>query len=470
MVLSADEVRILHGHVITLLGDVGLKVDHEEVKQLLLAHGCTHAVDGRVCIPASLVADFVALQESRRTAQEVTDAGRTYAPGSMLDAFGPGPTRYYDYDTGQTQPVSRRIFTDMLRFADATPDISGVAPWFRQDTPVEASSVDTLVQALKITRKSRPIDVLDPAELKYLVEISQIVTGRTGDSSYVGGSQCMTPPMTLGRRAAQEMLERMKHRVPRYYIATMAMVGASAPVDLLGATALAAAEVLGGMCVAFVIYPEADLTGTAATTVLDMASGNAAMQTPETTVLDGSVQELFDVVFGGHVEAHITYAPSAKVPGLQAVAENYLASVARARLLGTRMAYAGSGTLDMGGVGSPVQAMLDIEILRSLDRLDACGSVRKECMSMDELGEIVRGGGGFLDADHTLRNFRALWSPSVFLRRHPGPDWQGDERALLDRCNVLWKQNLARYEPPAWDEGIIGALDDVLARARAGLS
>jgi len=120
------------------------------------------------------------------------------------------------------------------------------------------------VQALKLTRKSAGIDALNPLEVKYLAEISEIVTGRAGDCSYVGGSQCMTPPMTLGHRAAQELLERKQHGVGRCYVATMAMVGGSTPVDLLGATALAAAEVLAGLAVAFVINPDFALTGTAA--------------------------------------------------------------------------------------------------------------------------------------------------------------------------------------------------------------
>jgi trimethylamine--corrinoid protein Co-methyltransferase len=295
------------------------------------------------------------------------------------------------------------------------------------------------------------------------------VTGRPGDSSYVGGSQCMTPPLNLGHRAAQEMLERRQHNVPRFYVATMAMVGASAPVDLLSATALAAAEVLAGLCAAYVIYPEAALTGTAATTVLDMASGNAAMNAPESALLDATVKELFDGAFGGHVSAHVRYAPTAKVPGLQAVAENYFGALACSRLLDTPPTYAGNGNLDMGGVGSPVQAMLDIEILKSLDWLDAGPGTCPERMSLEELSAVVRAGGNFLNAEHTLRNYRTVWSPKVFLRHQPGLEWDGTERALLDRCNAQWRDNLSRYEPPDWGDSIVPALDGVLARAQTEL-
>ncbi|MEI6502117.1 MAG: trimethylamine methyltransferase family protein, partial [Armatimonadota bacterium] len=288
--------------------------------------------------------------------------------------------------------------------------------------------------------------------------------------SYVGGSQCMTPPMGLGYRAAQEMLERRKHGVRRYYVATMAMVGVSAPLDLLSAAALSAAEVLGGLVTAFVICPEAALMGTAATTVLDMASGNAAMNAPESALLDVAVKELFDAAFGGHVSAHVRYAPTARVPGLQAVAENYFGALACSRLLDTPPNYAGNGNLAMGGVGSPVQAMLDLEALNTLDCLEAKSGLHLDRLSLEEMSDTVRAGGNFLGADHTLRNFRSVWSPALFLRQEPGPDWDGSERAILNRCNGQWQENLARYQPPAWDETELRALDDVLLRARAELA
>jgi trimethylamine:corrinoid methyltransferase-like protein len=193
------------------------------------------------------------------------------------------------------------------------------------------------------------------------------------------------------------------------------------------------------------------------------------MNAPESAVLDAAVKELFDAAFGGHVSAHVRYAPTATVPGLQAVAENYFGALACSRLLDTPPTYAGNGNLGMGGIGSPVQAMLDIEVLRSLDWLEAGIDACPERMSLEELSDIVRRGGNFLAAGHTLRNCRRVWSPEVFLRQQTGLEWDGTERALLDRCHEQWQDNLSRYEPPDWDDGVVQALDEVLARARAEL-
>jgi trimethylamine:corrinoid methyltransferase-like protein len=69
-VLSDVDIAELRSQTLSLVTEVGLRVDHEQVQQLLLSAGCTLSPDGRVRLPASLVADFVALQESRRADEQ----------------------------------------------------------------------------------------------------------------------------------------------------------------------------------------------------------------------------------------------------------------------------------------------------------------------------------------------------------------------------------------------------------------
>jgi len=363
-IFSDNQIDAICEKVCSLLWEVGMKVESDEIVRLLLARGCKLAPDGRVRIPQGLIDEFVRIQEERLARQKEASAGLSSRPKSsqspalMGCAFSPGPTRYYDYDRKETIAVNTEIFKQMMMFADATPEIARIHPWFRQDVPQEIGGIENLILGLKLTKKVSGIDAINPKEVKYLVEISEIVTGRTGDSSYLAGSQCITPPLILGHRSAQEMLERAKWGVKYYYVATMVMVGVSVPVDLLSATVVAAGEVLAGLICAFAVNPEAVLTGTSATTVFDMASGNAAMNAPESALLDVAVKEVFDQRFGGHVSAHVRYAPNAKVPGLQAIYENSFGAMASARLLGLSPTYGGNGNIAMGGWAHPCKRCL----------------------------------------------------------------------------------------------------------------
>ena len=94
----------------------------------------------------------------------------------------------------------------------------------------------------------------------------------------------------------------------------------------------------------------------------------------------------------------------------------------------------------------------------------------EETALFDMISEHLCEGRGFLESEHTLRHFKELWSPRLFLRQTPDALWDGSEAAILNRCNEQVKVNLTRYQPPEWPREIIRALDELLARAKRELS
>lgn len=78
--LSDGDIAELRSRTLSLVTEVGLRVDHQRVQRLPLSAGCTLAPDGRVRFPASLVADSVALQESRRVEERVAVELQTTVP------------------------------------------------------------------------------------------------------------------------------------------------------------------------------------------------------------------------------------------------------------------------------------------------------------------------------------------------------------------------------------------------------
>jgi trimethylamine:corrinoid methyltransferase-like protein len=123
------------------------------------------------------------------------------------------------------------------------------------------------------------------------------------------------------------------------------------------------------------------------------------------------------------------------------------------------------GTLDNGGMGSPTQMMLDMEIRKSQFALKDTASVDEEALPFEEICEKIRNGEGFLSSDHTLRHFQELWSSRIFL----SSAWEGDEKSILEKCDQLWRENIQRYQSPEWPEEKMRALEDVLTRARREL-
>jgi trimethylamine--corrinoid protein Co-methyltransferase len=233
---------------------------------------------------------------------------------------------------------------------------------------------------------------------------------------------------------------------------------------------MTAAEILGGMAIEFIMDPDADLSGRAISLVVDMRNGNNTPSGPEPTMVNLAVKELFNTFWGGHLWVEVFFSPYAKRPGLQAVYENFYGLWRYSKLLGNpEIPYPGMGTLDNGAIGSPTQFMLDKEIRKSQFALKNSVRIDDETLPFEEICEAVKSGKDFLSSEHTLKHFREIWSSKIFLTDNPTPAWEGDEKAILDKCDELWRENIKNYKSPQWSEDKIKALDDLLVKAKKEL-
>ncbi|RKY67362.1 MAG: hypothetical protein DRQ02_07475 [Candidatus Latescibacterota bacterium] len=493
MMLSIEDKEVLKERVCDLLWKVGMKINSEEICSVLLKNGCSQGPSGRIRIPRGLIEEMVSSQ--KKTEQQDADDQNLYLTCGidwthsilwtnrkeeikkrlgrefMMSAFDCGPTKFYDYPTGKVVPVDTSVFIEMMKFAQSTSGIGYISTWYRQDVPQPTERIDSLILGLKYTDKVDGIEVISPRQIKYLKEIGEIISDEPGHTPYLAGSQCITSPLILEERSAEEMVERVKRGIKRFHIASMPTIGVSTPITLVGSIVMGAAEILGGMVAAFNMYPEADLSGRIISSVLDMKTAAVTCYGPETAMLNLAVKELFDAHFGGHLWVEVFFSPGAKRPELQTVYENFYGVHCYSKLTGNAdICYPGMGTLDNGGMGSPTQAMLDMEIRKSQFALKDMVSIDEESLLFEDICEKVKEGGEFLSSDYTLSHFRELWSSKVFLTDEPkAGGWEGDEKSILDRCDQLWRENIKSYQPPEWPEEKMRALEDVLVRAKKGL-
>jgi trimethylamine--corrinoid protein Co-methyltransferase len=278
-------------------------------------------------------------------------------------------------------------------------------------------------------------------------------------------------PLKLEERSAEDILERRRCGVHRYHVASMPTLGVSTPVTLAGSVVMGAAELLGGLAVCWCADPESDLSARMITLVADMRNGNSTTFGPVYVQYDNAVRQLFRERWGGHCMVEVFFSPTARRPGLQAVFENYYGTSCRRRWDGNPdIPYAGMGTLHNGGLGSPTQLMLDMEIRRAEWAYRSEVPVDAESLDWEEVLRVTEQGGSFLESEHTLRHCRELWLSELFRSDSPFEGgWEGTEEAILERCDEMWRERLRQYRPPVWPPEKLRALDDLLARARREL-
>jgi trimethylamine:corrinoid methyltransferase-like protein len=489
--LSAKQMEVLRDRVLQLLEQVGMLVENDTVVEMCLKRGFTHGPDHRLRLPRELIAEMVAFQkksqkQEAREQELVNFCGpdwahhlawtgegekfrKTLKRKFLMQAFDCGPTTFYDYRTGGPRPVNTEVFDEMMKFAEATPEIGYTSMWYRQDMPPQIERLASLRRSMDLTSKFAGIEAIYPEVVKYLKAASEILTGDPKSSAYLAGSECMTMPLILEKRSAEDVLERKKHGVHRYHVASMPTMGVSTPATLAGSTVMGAAEILGGMAVCWCVDPESDLTGRMITLIADMRNGNSTTFGPYYTQYDMSVKQLFDAFWGGHCMVEVFFSPSSRRPGLQAVFENYYGTTSRRRWdRDADIPYAGMGTLFNGGLGSPTQFMLDMEIRKAEWRYGQGMEVNDETLDWDEIVSLTRERGNFLSSEHTMKHCRELWNCDAFRSDDPrgSQGWDGSEKAILDRCDEAWRANLAKWEPPKFPADKIRAMDELVARAK----
>ena len=198
MMLSETQREVLGGKTRQLLWDVGMKVESGAIAAAMLARGCRQAPSGRIRVPRQLIEEMTASQRPTQDAdqrdQELhyycgvdwahhviwhkkqEDIRRALETRLLMSAFDCGPTTYYDYQSHRSVPVDTTIFIEMMKFAQATPEIGYISTWYRQDVPQAIERIESLILGLKHTDKVDGIEAIDPAAIKYLKEISEIVT------------------------------------------------------------------------------------------------------------------------------------------------------------------------------------------------------------------------------------------------------------------------------------------------------
>jgi trimethylamine:corrinoid methyltransferase-like protein len=162
------------------------------------------------------------------------------------------------------------------------------------------------------------------------------------------------------------------------------------------------------------------------------------------------------------------FSPSSRKPGLQTVFENWYGTNCRQRWeQNADIPYAGMGTLHNGGLGSPTQFMLDLEIRKAQWTYKHDIPLTDDTLNFDGILDVCNSNGNFLMSDHTVSHCRDLWNSPLFLSDAPiEGGWDGSEKSILDKCDEMWRDNLAKWQAPEWPEDKLKAMDALVERAR----
>lgn len=426
-ILDEREEELIHQTALRIMGEVGFAVENETILERLADFG------GRinrekmlVYFSPNFVEDFIANSEKFDWASakpHVSGHAAIYA-GYYLDP--------------ETDDYRRWTVADMLRYLKVAQNI-GVPAGAAYVTPVDDIPHDALVPffhyfSLKFTgQASASVNNVQWAQI--VLEMSEAFA----DEADVPVQEVLNPvhihlisPLRFSGEEAK-IFVFFAERGLKIGFGNMSVLGSNAPVTIAGALAQHLAQCLFINIVYRAFFGDLHLSLGSAISPMDMRSLMQSYGRPEKELCNVAMAQMA-FRYGAHFHPHTGHS-DAKKPAAEAGFEKALNSIPS--LLTCGRASICCGLLSVDEVFSPVQMVIDREIVDALRRFVSGFEVNEEMLAFDVISEVGPGG-IFTATEHTASYFRKeLWTPKVFASEMFSGWLQSGSKTELDKAKEI---------------------------------
>ena len=463
--LSDEDVLKVHHMALRLLSEVGLADAIPSCLDILLPKGCFLNEHNRLCFPASLVEDTLAMA-ARRFPLYAQDPRYDLEPWGKKVYFGTAGAAVNMVSADGTYRESTiKDLYDIGRIVDTMEHIHffqrAVVPRDIPD-PYEMD-FNTCYAAVASTTKHVGTSWVDPAHLKASLDMLHQIAGgekKWRERPFVSQSNCfVVPPMKFAADACRCLEVAVEAGMP-VLLLSAGQAGATAPAALAGALAQEVAECLAGLVYVNAIKPGAPAIFGTWCFVSDLRTGAMSGGSPEQALLSAAsaqMAQFYDLT--GGTSSGIT---DSKVADAQSGAEKAInhALVGNA---GANLIYESAG-MHASLLGFSLESLvIDNDIIGATQRTIRGIDVNDDTLSFETIRDSCIGGPGhFLGADQTLRLMETDYIyPAIGDRKSPNEWVEQGSTDILSRAVHKVEDILRRHHP----NHIPQAVDDAIRAA-----
>jgi trimethylamine--corrinoid protein Co-methyltransferase len=451
-VLEDGQIQRIHDASLEILGTIGVRIPHPEVRRLFREAGA--AVDDaheQVRIPEDLV---------MRSVQSAGKAFTLYGRDRTKQArYGVG-ARNYNSIAGEALWVddtcTQRRYATLEDAATATRLADGLllinlvgAMSDPYELPVECRCVQ--VAATQLANTTKPIHFWfhDRASARYVLEVLAAVSGGEEEAArYPLTYPFLEPisPLKFPYHGLDLLFETARFSLP-VPIGPMAQVGATAPGTLAGTLAQENAEILAGVCITQLIRPGLAVCYGGIPHAFDMRTTQLIFAGPEQVLMAVAMTQLGQY-YGFPVYINVGLTDS-KIPDAQAGLEAGI-TLACGALAGADI-FGHLGICGVDQASSLVMLLMQHEIVGYVERVMRGFEISDETLAVDVI-RAVGHDGTFLAEPHTVRHFRKeLWFPQLLDRAFWSSWVEQGAHTMYDRCVAMKEQILREHIPEPLD-------------------
>jgi trimethylamine--corrinoid protein Co-methyltransferase len=425
-VLSSAEIELIHHNALRILAEMGMEIQNQVLLKDLEPYGLVVDYDQeRVRFPQKFVEKFIQDADKYNWESHKPHVGSSAGLYHGL---------FHDPASGDLLPWTEERMAYYFALGRHLEHIDGVSMLgCRLPVPAPLEPLYERYYCWKHGARPGSSIYLDET-CPYLYELYQIRADSQGVpvEEAFDGTVYLVPAMKLGRHEAYQV-QYFRERGLRVGIGDRYAMGGSTPITLAGAVTLNWAETLALQIINFAWFGVRQFHLGCSISAMDIKTMIYPFGRPEMTmanVISAQIARHFGASFSGH-----TGLTDSKLPSVESGAQKAMS--AAVTLLAGGSVWIDAGLLAMDEVYSPIQMILDNELLSALKHYTLELEFSEDSIGLDTIFEAGPGG-GYLDKVHTVRYMRKeRWHPEIWSRQMLQPWLAGGGKLDVDLAREI---------------------------------
>jgi len=450
-ILSDIEKDEIHKTGLRILSDIGIRVRHKIIYDLLLeAGGEPDKSDSiRVYLPEKMVNKFVALCPRQFTIKDRMGKETIMKSRGTTIYYTANATHYVRGTSKKAVAVGVSEFTDFVRIADKLENIGGIVGTSLKEFPPNCRDFAGFNLSAKYSSKHLRPCIYTPSGAEAIIEMADVILeGKSlRDNMFFTLGYSIVSPLTWSETALELFYKTKDYGIP-VMINSEPLAGGTSPVTLAGSLAMADAEVLSGIVINQIIEPGRPcIYNSGFAHVFDMMTTLVLTGSPENALLQSSGAEMAQ--YHGFPSASWALSDSAMLDS-QASCEKLLTALIHT-LSKVNMVW-GMGNIETSKTISPEVAVIDNELIGTCLRFSDRFKVDEEHLAFDIIKEVAFNG-SILETAHTLEHFQEEIRYSALPTRTNRATWERNGSQSIEEKAEQYVKEILSSEPDIYLSG-----------------
>lgn len=492
--LSRDEMERIHSFALRILSEIGVQIRHEKALRILKDGGCE--VNGyTVKMPEELIAEIEnkITKSPTRLYYRHNDEDK-YIDFSEGPFLGLRPLELRRLEVGNTGALyvldpgrmERREATleDVRKIAYISNFLENIKvlsiPVQPQDCPLETRGFHALVEVMRYSNKPIVFGGVDPnlphsmRSVEYIVKVAEIMSGSNEEmrkKPHISVLLEVISPLRYEEHEIDFVLRCIELGVNAVNVASMPIMGLTAPLSIPAAIAQSLAEIIPGIYLFYLVDPDVRISPGLDVIPCEMQTLNHVFAAPETTIIGLAETEFAREYYKVPVWGSRSFRSDAKIPGIQAAFEKGV--TATLALLAGASGFGNAGVIDGDSMFSYEQLIIDNEFISLLGQIVKGVESHDEDFSIERFKRCISKPTYFLTDDLTLTRIRkTIYPPKLFERRSYESWLKNGKKTVREKAEDEVRKILKEYEraTPLIDRDEIRQIEEIIKEAERNLS